>query len=107
MTGTRNFRPPFDPRCTFVWTRGAIVSGQPVARHDPVDPASVTPRKMRQLYDTRWIELAPDSPEPQVKRPRRDAVGPTDLLKSGLDGQPEKASPARRAIRRVTSRRAA
>lgn len=119
MKKTRNFRPPFldaaalrrgagrreayvDASCEFVASRTQRVNGVPLEAGASFDKTQVDERRLRQLYDARAIALAPES-EPVAPPPRKLAVGPTDLIHTGLDGQrpPIKQRVARRRLQTV------
>lgn len=93
-------RPPFDRRYDFVALREMRLSGKLVPAETPIDKTLVEPRRLRQMYDVRLIELAPGQKTlPRAARPR--AVGTTRL-----PGEPEPPAPARGVVRRRMSRAA-
>lgn len=101
---TRNYRPPFDPRCEFTYSQPMQVSGGAVLAGEQVNKAAFDPRRLRLMYEGRRIQYAPGQ-KPGKPAPRPLAVGPTDMKRPGEAYPPEKK--IARVIRRAVSRRAA
>lgn len=95
MKFMRNFRPKFASTCAYVAARTLKISGEVLPAGAAVAPPLVTARRLEQLYNQRLVVLAAGS-SPKPKR-RPSAVGPTDYLNPGLDGQPKKVERRRRA----------
>lgn len=54
-------REPFDPSRAFVIVRPVRVGGKTYGAKQPFDKTLVTTRKLRQLYDGRYLAMAPSS----------------------------------------------
>lgn len=94
----RNYRPPFDPSREFTVTRPLPVNGVALGSGSPFDKTQVTTRRLRQLYEQRWISLAggPHAAKAGPRKPRLLAVGPTDLANPGRAGhRPQRVSRVR------------
>lgn len=62
-------REPFDRERTFIAVRRMTIQGKRIESGDPFDKSLVNVRRLRQMYDTRWIKMAPDNqlePKPPV-----------------------------------------
>jgi hypothetical protein len=75
------WRRGFDERYDFVALRLLRFTDDPVAPGEILDKSRVTPRKLRQLYDARYIGIAPDTdmagyPSPVVSGAPVDAGTP-------------------------------
>lgn len=104
MRTTRNYRPPFDPRCEFAYSRSMQVGGGAVLAGEQVNKAVFDPRRLRLMYEGRRIQYAPGQ-KPGKPAPRPLAIGPTDMKHPGEAHPPEKKIVRR--IARAISRRAA
>lgn len=51
---------PFDPAGPFVARKPLTLSGVSYAPGESVPASAATPRRMRQLFDARWVEHAPE-----------------------------------------------
>jgi hypothetical protein len=64
----QHYREPFDPDRDFVVARSLRVQGQDLGPGDPVDKTKLSlPRRLRQLYDQRQINMAD---EPASRKPK-------------------------------------
>ena len=73
MTDKAFPRQAFRPEVTFVVQRPMLLSGKEVTPGTIFDKALVTPRKLRQLYDQRYLrfwEAGDPSIEPPKARPK-------------------------------------
>lgn len=78
----RMIRPQFDAACEFVVNKPMKVQGAPLQIGDPFDKTSVNLRRLRQLYDSRWIKYAEASSGPATRpRKHRHIDNPTELPK--------------------------
>ncbi len=90
----RNFRPPFDPDRNFITSKAMAVSGKRLGPGDPFDKASVTSRRLRQLYEQRTIQFTDDESRTEGETPKRVvAIGPTDRSLNAVPGGVSKSLP--------------
>lgn len=64
------YREPFDGDRDFVVVRPMRVGGASLGYGDVVDKLALTPRRLRQLYDQRWLSMAPEARRCGVPRRR-------------------------------------
>lgn len=98
MASKRSHRPAFDASCIYIAARDLVISGRAVLAGATVAPPQVSPRRLRQMYELRLVNLALGS-QPVV-RPRPRAVGQTDHARPGADGQVQQQA-APKPIRRA------
>ena len=104
----RTRRPPFDVRHEFVASPPAgrasiVVGGAVLTAGQPLDKSKVDVRRLRQMYDSRWISVAPGSTVPAPGKKPRAIGGP-----EGAAPRPEAAATSRpRGISRRRSTQAA
>ena len=106
MPNTRNHRPPFDPRYDFVVTppagRAALaVGGRTLEAGARFDKASVTQRRLRQMYESRLIALAPGQAL-LARPPRLRVIGPARGAGVPAALPPPKKSASRRQLLRAS-----
>lgn len=73
-----NLRPEFDRDCNFITVKPMRFSGVDYSPGQPFDKTQTTTRRLRQLYDTRYLRMAEghhEHPEPRV----RTVTPPIDL----------------------------
>ena len=70
----RFFREDFDREREFVVTRPHTVNGKHRAVGSEVDKAQYTVRRLRQLYDQRWVDFAPAKAAPEPLNPIVEAA---------------------------------
>lgn len=58
--------PDFNPEARFIANRAFLYNGQPLQPGDLVE--GVPPRRLRQLYEVRWVAIAPEGD------PRKEAA---------------------------------
>lgn len=82
----RPFRPPFDPKREFVATprggRPLAVGGAQLAFGERLDKTLVTPRRLRQMYENRFIALDPAPPRAPAREPAGKVVRRAALRRS-------------------------
>lgn len=75
------YRPSFAPDNKFMCVKPFVMNGTAYALGDLVDTKNIEVRRLRQMYDTRMIDVASDDAKPAPKPPKQ--------------AQPKKAAPAK------------
>jgi hypothetical protein len=75
--GRTVFRAEFDPRREFVTRQDFLFDGKPYVVGQAIDKGRFTTRRLRQLYDVRRIEFAPEVP---ASKPRVEPLPPAPPL---------------------------
>ena len=82
----RPFRPPFDPKREYVATprggRPLAVGGTQLQFGERLDKALVTPRRLRQMYENRFIALDPTPTRAPAHEPASKVVRRAPLKRS-------------------------
>lgn len=81
FTGRRITRPAFDPDQDFVTVREMTLEGTKLAPDQPFDKSLVTSRRLRQLYDGRYIKQVPATTDKFSQLARKYQEAPADQAK--------------------------
>ncbi len=57
---------PFDPERNYLVARPILTNGVTIGADQPFDKRLVTTRRLRQLYEQRYLKMAPASPAPET-----------------------------------------
>lgn len=111
MPSKRLNRPPFDARHKFVVTPPGgrthiFVGGRAFAHGDEMDKTLVTPRRLRQMYESsRVIAVAPGSTLPAAPARRPGSIGSSTILPPDAQTPPVQAESTKKVRARAVPRR--